>query len=123
GLIGLYTVVVVRGVKIAIEAEDDYGSYIAFGLSALVAMQVLLNLSVAMAILPTKGLTLPFISYGGSSLLVSAGAMGILLSVSRGSTHRVPTRFNTRVAEGPEESATAAVVIGADEPELAEAMR
>ncbi|MEM1032588.1 MAG: putative lipid II flippase FtsW [Myxococcota bacterium] len=82
-MVGLYVVVVARGVKIALDAPDDYGAYIAFGLSTLLAMQVLLNLSVAMAILPTKGLTLPFISYGGSSLLVSAGAMGILLNISR----------------------------------------
>jgi cell division protein FtsW len=82
-LCGLFGLVVARGVKIALEAADDYGTYIAFGLSALISVQVLLNLSVAMAILPTKGLTLPFISYGGSSLLVSAGAIGILLNVSR----------------------------------------
>ena len=64
-------------------AEDEYGSYIAFGISALFGIQALINLSVAMAILPTKGLTLPFISYGGSSLLVSCAAMGVLLNISR----------------------------------------
>jgi cell division protein FtsW len=64
-------------------AEDEYGSLIAFGISALFGIQALINLSVAMAILPTKGLTLPFISYGGSSLLVSCAAMGILLNISR----------------------------------------
>src|SRR5690606_13032249 len=83
GMCSVYALVVARGIKIAQTAEDEYGAYIAFGISALLAMQVLLNLSVAMAILPTKGLTLPFISYGGSSLMVSAGAMGILLNISR----------------------------------------
>jgi cell division protein FtsW len=83
GLCGVYVLIVARGVKIALQADDDYGSYIAFGLSALLGMQVLTNLMVAMAILPTKGLTLPFVSYGGSSLLVSAGAIGILLNISR----------------------------------------
>jgi cell division protein FtsW len=86
GFVGLclaYLLIVVRGVRIALAAEDEYGSYVAFGISALFGIQALINLSVAMAILPTKGLTLPFVSYGGSSLLVSSAAMGILLNISR----------------------------------------
>jgi cell division protein FtsW len=78
-----YLLIVARGVRAALYAEDEYGSFIAFGISALFGIQALINLSVAMAILPTKGLTLPFISYGGSSLLVSSAAMGILLNISR----------------------------------------
>jgi cell division protein FtsW len=113
GLMGLYAIIIARGIKIALEAQDDYGSYIAFGLSALLALQVLLNLSVAMALLPTKGLTLPFVSYGGSSLLVSAGAIGILLNISR----RRPEVI--RPVEGPAESATGVVLAGAEEPEEA----
>jgi cell division protein FtsW len=83
GLCGAYLVIVSRGVKIALEAADDYGSFLAFGISTLFGVQAMINLSVAMAILPTKGLTLPFVSYGGSSLLVNAAAVGILLSISR----------------------------------------
>ena len=79
----VYLIIVVRGVRAALNAEDEYGSYIAFGISALLGLQALINLSVAMAILPTKGLTLPFLSYGGSSLLVSCAATGILLNISR----------------------------------------
>jgi cell division protein FtsW len=78
-----YLAIIVRGVRAALAADDEYGSYIAFGISALIGIQALINLSVAMAILPTKGLTLPFVSYGGSSLLVSSAAMGILLNISR----------------------------------------
>jgi cell division protein FtsW len=78
-----YLVIVGRGVRAALYAEDEYGSLIAFGISALFGVQALINLSVVMAILPTKGLTLPFISYGGSSLLVSSASMGILLNISR----------------------------------------
>jgi cell division protein FtsW len=78
-----FLVMVLRGVRAALDAEDEYGSYIAFGISALLGLQALINLSVAMAILPTKGLTLPFISYGGSSLVVSCAATGILLNISR----------------------------------------
>lgn len=82
-LCGVYLVIVARGVKVALAAADDYGAYVAFGISMLFGVQALVNMSVAMAMLPTKGLTLPFISYGGSSLLVNAVAMGILLNVSR----------------------------------------
>lgn len=82
-LCGAYLVIVMRGVKIALEAQDDYGSFLAFGISTMFGVQALTNLAVAMAIFPTKGLTLPFLSYGGSSLLVNAVAVGILLSISR----------------------------------------
>lgn len=82
-LCAVYLVIVARGVRIALMAEDEYGSYVAFGLSVLFGVQALVNMSVAMAVLPTKGLTLPFVSYGGSSLLVSAAAMGIVLNISR----------------------------------------
>jgi cell division protein FtsW len=82
-LCGAYLVLVSRGVRIALQAEDDYGSFMAFGISTMFGVQALVNLAVAMAVLPTKGLTLPFVSYGGSSLLVNAVATGILLNVSR----------------------------------------
>jgi cell division protein FtsW len=78
-----YLVLVARGVRTALTAADDFGSYLAFGISTMFGAQVLVNLSVALSILPTKGLTLPFVSFGGSSLLVNAAAAGILLNVSR----------------------------------------
>jgi cell division protein FtsW len=82
-LCGAYMLLVVRGVRAALRAPDDYGSYMAFGIAAMFGVQALLNLAVALAILPTKGLTLPFISFGGSSLLVCAAGAGILLNISR----------------------------------------
>jgi cell division protein FtsW len=82
-LCAAYFVLVSRGVRAALRAPDDFGSFLAFGLSAMFGVQALVNLSVALAILPTKGLTLPFVSFGGSSLLVNAVAAGILLNVSR----------------------------------------
>jgi cell division protein FtsW len=106
-LCGVYLLIVARGVRAALSAEDEYGAYIAFGVSVLFGAQALVNLSVAMAMLPTKGLTLPFVSYGGSSLLVSSAAMGVLLSVSRGRT----TPANTRVAtDGPAPEASAVLL-------------
>ena len=94
GLCTIFLVIVARGVKIALSAEDEYGQYVAFGISVLFGAQALINIAVAMSMLPTKGLTLPFVSYGGSSLLVCAAAMGILLSISR----RSGSVGNVRVA-------------------------
>lgn len=83
GISAAYLLLTARGVRAAFAAEDDYGSFIAFGISTMFGLQALVNLAVAMAMLPTKGLTLPFVSYGGSSLLVNAAAAGILLNISR----------------------------------------
>ncbi|MGE3673810.1 MAG: FtsW/RodA/SpoVE family cell cycle protein, partial [Polyangiaceae bacterium] len=102
-----YVLLVSRGIRAAMNAEDEYGSYIAFGISLFVGVQALWNVAVAMAILPTKGLTLPLVSYGGSSLLVTCAAMGILLNVSR---QRVELK-NTRVADvGPAPEVSAMLV-------------
>jgi cell division protein FtsW len=95
-LCSVFLVIVARGVKIALEAEDEYGQYIAIGISVLFGAQALINIAVAMSIFPTKGLTLPFVSFGGSSLLVCATAMGILLSISR----RSEAGGNVRIASG-----------------------
>jgi cell division protein FtsW len=111
-LAGVYLVIVARGVRAALYAEDEYGSYIAFGISVLFGAQALVNLAVAMAMLPTKGLTLPFVSFGGSSLLVCSAAMGILLAVSRGTR----ASGNAKVAlEGPDPEASAMLVTQAGE--------
>ncbi|HEX2872409.1 MAG TPA: putative lipid II flippase FtsW [Polyangiaceae bacterium] len=97
----VFLVIVARGVRIALQAEDEYGQYIAIGISVLFGAQALINIAVAMSIFPTKGLTMPFVSYGGSSLLVCASAMGILLSISRRSeaTGNVRTSGDTLPAE------------------------
>ena len=78
-----FLVLCARGVRAALSAADDFGSYLAFGISTMFGLQALMNLAVALAIVPTKGLTLPFVSFGGSSLLVNAAAAGILLNISR----------------------------------------
>ncbi len=84
GLILAYIFLLWRGVRIALRAADDHGTYLAFGVTTLFGLQALINLGVAMGVLPTKGLTLPFVSFGGSSLVVDLAAVGVLLSVSRG---------------------------------------
>jgi cell division protein FtsW len=86
----VYLALVTRGVRAALRAPDDYGTYLAFGIAVMFGVQALWNLAVALAIVPTKGLTLPFVSFGGSSLLVSAAAAGILLNVSRQAPEATP---------------------------------
>jgi len=78
----LYALLVYKGVKIALRAPERFGTYLAFGLTLVVGLQALINSAVVMGLLPTKGLPLPFISYGGSSLLTNLLAMGILMNIS-----------------------------------------
>ncbi len=93
-LIGLFAILIVKGFKIAGQAPDAFGRHLAGGVTLLVGIQVLINMSVVSGLLPTKGLTLPFVSYGGSSLIMSLVAMGILLSISRaGPTDRPISSF------------------------------
>lgn len=93
-LIALFAILIVKGFKIAGQAPDAFGRHLACGITLLVGIQVLINMSVVSGLLPTKGLTLPFVSYGGSSLIVSLVAMGILLSISRaGPTDRSLSSF------------------------------
>ena len=112
GLCACYLVIVARGIKIAFEAQDDYGSFIAFGIATMFGVQALVNLCVAMAILPTKGLTLPFLSYGGSSLLVNAAAVGILLNISR---PRTAVAASEPDSDAPTPSASATILTQAGE--------
>ena len=82
-LLILFALVVVRGFKIALNAPELFGTYVAMAISCMLALQVIVNMGVVMALLPTKGLTLPFISYGGSSLIVSLTGVGILMNISK----------------------------------------
>jgi cell division protein FtsW len=115
-LAAAYLAIVSRGVRIALEAADDYGSFLAFGIASMFGVQALTNLAVAMAILPTKGLTLPFLSYGGSSLLVNAVAVGILLSISRPRTALPEAAANQKVGAAPSASAIVATAATAGSP-------
>ncbi len=89
GLIGATAVVICfslvawRGMRIALRAPDSFGAFIALGLTTMVAVQAFLNISVVLGLLPTKGTPLPFVSFGGSSLLINLIGMGVLLNVSQ----------------------------------------
>lgn len=82
-VIGLFCLLVWRGLVTARMAPDRFGTYLAVALSALFGFQALINMAVVLNLIPAKGITLPFLSYGGSSLMVSMGAVGILLAISR----------------------------------------
>lgn len=82
-IIILYMVIIWRGIRIALATEDNFGSLLAIGITALLGIQAMINIGVVIGALPTKGLTLPFISFGGSSMLVSLAAVGILLNISK----------------------------------------
>jgi cell division protein FtsW len=88
GLVGvallmlIYGVIIWRGLRAALRAPETFGTYLGLGITTLVWFQATVNMAVAMGVLPTKGLTLPFISYGGNSLVVLMGAAGLLLSIS-----------------------------------------
>lgn len=79
----LMAVVIWRGAAIAWRAKDEFGRYLAFGLTTLIAVQAVINMGVATALLPTKGLTLPFVSFGGTSLIILCFGVGVLLSIGR----------------------------------------
>lgn len=89
GLIGAtavllcFAVLTWRGMRVALRAPDTFGAFLALGLTTMVAVQAFINISVVLGLMPTKGLPLPFVSSGGSSLLVNLIGMGILLNVSQ----------------------------------------
>lgn len=109
GLIGAtllllcFVIIALRGIRTALRAPDRFGALLAVGLTAMLAAQALVNISVVIGLLPTKGIPLPFVSNGGSSMIVSLLAMGILLNISQqasavgadGRVHRVASPVTT----------------------------
>jgi cell division protein FtsW len=72
-----------RGMTIALKIEDTFGSLLATGLTLMISVQALVNMAIALGMMPVTGITLPFISYGGTSLVISLAAVGVLLNISR----------------------------------------
>jgi len=89
GLIGavaivvLFAVLAYRGFRAALRTRDLFGRYLAIGITVMIVVQAFFNISVVLALLPTKGIPLPFISYGGSSLFVMLASVGVLLNISQ----------------------------------------
>lgn len=83
-IIGMFFILVQRAMRIALATQEPFGRFLAMGIAILFAIEATVNMGVVTGILPTKGLALPFLSYGGSSLLVSLFAVGVLLNISSG---------------------------------------
>jgi len=81
GVVAFFVVILACGMKVAMKAKDLHGQYLALGLTFMVVFQAAMNMGVVMGLLPPKGLPLPFISYGGTSLMVNLVAIGILLNI------------------------------------------
>ena len=82
-VLAAFCVLAWRGLRAATKAPDRFGRYLGWGLTGVLVMQALINVSVTLALLPTKGIPLPFISYGGSSLVVTLCICGVLLNISQ----------------------------------------
>jgi cell division protein FtsW len=98
GVIALYGYLVFRGLQLAARSEDTFPKVLALGLSLVFAFSVFINVGVVIGLLPTKGLTLPFLSYGGSSLIMNCFLFGLLLNVERRERKAIPVgRRGTRL--------------------------
>jgi cell division protein FtsW len=85
-VVALFALLIWRGLRIGLHTPDPFGAYLALGLTLMLATQTVVNLGVVMGALPTKGLPLPFISFGGSALLTTMFASGVLLNISQHSS-------------------------------------
>jgi cell division protein FtsW len=82
GLLGAFSVILWRGLRASIRAEDDFGKYLALGVTTMIVVQAFMNITVALDMVPTKGIPLPMISFGGNSLVTTLAMMGMLMNVS-----------------------------------------
>ncbi len=87
-VIGLFVLLAYSGIRVALAAPDTFGALLAAGITAWLCIQAFINIGVVVALIPVTGITLPFISAGGSSLTISLAAVGILLSISRETVER-----------------------------------
>jgi cell division protein FtsW len=82
-VVGLFIVLGYRGIRAAVLSKDPFARFLAFGITATILIQAFFNISVVLALVPTKGITLPFISYGGTSLFIMLALIGVLLNITR----------------------------------------
>jgi cell division protein FtsW len=89
GLLGALTVIVLfaiflwRGTRVALRTQDNFGRSLAVGITSMIVLQAFINISVVLGLMPTKGIPLPFVSYGGSSLFVTLACVGVLLNITK----------------------------------------
>ena len=92
-VLALFAILVWRGIRAALGAREVFGGYLAYGITLLFGVQALFNVGVVLGIVPNKGITLPLVSYGGSSLVITMFLVGLLLNVGRR-----PERASSRAA-------------------------
>jgi cell division protein FtsW len=89
GLVGAMIVIILfaiflwRGTRAALRTQDNFGRFLAVGITGMIVLQAFINISVVLGLMPTKGIPLPFVSYGGSSLLVTLACVGVLLNITK----------------------------------------
>ena len=81
-VVGIFVWLFIKGIKVASQTDDPFSYFLAMGLSTMIGIQVIINFAVSMGLMPTKGLPLPFISFGGSALVINMAAAGILINIS-----------------------------------------
>ena len=79
----LFAIFLSRGIRVAMRTQDPFARFLATGITAMVVVQALINISVVLGMMPTKGIPLPFISYGGSSLFITLASVGVLLNITQ----------------------------------------
>lgn len=82
-VIALFVILIIAGIKVALTAKDRYGKLLAIGIVSVIALQAIINIAVVSGSMPVTGVPLPFISYGGTSLVINMAAIGVLLNISR----------------------------------------
>jgi cell division protein FtsW len=100
-LVALFAILVWQGMGIADKARDRFGSLLAFGITAVIGGQTLFNMGVVTGLLPPKGISLPFVSFGGSGLVVFYSMIGLLLSIARPAPARVETDLIRKYRRAP----------------------
>ena len=82
-VVALFAVFLYRGLRVAFRTNDTFARFLALGVTAMVVIQAMMNISVVLALMPTKGIPLPFISYGGSSIFITLASVGVLLNITQ----------------------------------------
>ncbi len=82
-IVALFSIFLWRGIRTAVRTQDSFGRFLAIGVTSMVVLQAFINISVVLGLMPTKGIPLPFISYGGSSLFITLACVGVLLNVTK----------------------------------------
>ena len=98
GVVLLYFLIMLRGVRAAVGARDLFSSYLAFGITATLSLQAVLHMCVVLGLVPTKGITLPLMSYGGSALVSTCFSVGVLLNVAARKPEPPPLKLRLRKA-------------------------